>query len=178
MPDADTARTAALRSAVAFHAAVGDLDLRLGVASDQTIAAGELAVRNTAETFLAWLRGPTAIRLTPGQVTSQTTGQPTGSAPEGDTVQIHDDEQFTLAVDTKDAKGFETADQVDWSVDDENVVTVEVSDDGRTATVIAGSPGSAVVTVTDGTLTATEAVDVVAAGTATISIAEGEVTKQ
>jgi len=174
----DPARAAALQAAVEFHASVGDLDLRCGVDAGQTIGAGQISVLDTAERFLTWLRGPAHMTLIAGPITNQTTGLPTGTTPEGDTVQLHDDEQFDLSVDTKDAKGFETQDVIDWSVDDESVATLTVSDDGRSATVVAGNPGSAVVTVSDGVLSATEAVDVVAAGTATITLVEGAVSKQ
>lgn len=175
----DPDRAPALQAAVAFHAAVGDLTEQLGVDAAVTIAAGETAVRNTAEVFLAWLKGTVSLTLIAGPITDQQSGLPTGTpTTQGGTVQLHDNEQFDLTVDTKDAKGFETPDQVTWTVDDETVATVVVSDDTRTATIVAGNPGSAVVTVTDGTLTATEAVDVVPGGTALISLTEGPVTTQ
>lgn len=176
VPDAD--RTTALTAAVAFHAAVDDLGLRVGVDGAETVRLDEIAVLNTAETFLAWLRGPASIHLLAGAVLDQTTGLPTGTLIEGDSVQIHDNEQFDLTVDTKDAKGFETQDQVTWSSSDETVAALVVAEDTRTATVVAGTPGSAVITVSDGALSVTEAVDVVPAGTATIAVVEGPVTAQ
>jgi hypothetical protein len=176
MPDSD--RVAALKVAFGLHEAAGDLRLRCGEDRAVTIARDETAIRDSAEVFLAWLRGTVRIRLYAGSATDQTTGQPTGTPTEGVPVQIHDNEQFTLTVDTKDAKGFETPDAVTWTSSDETVATITVSDDTRTATIVAGSPGSAVVTVTDGELSATEAVDVVPAGTATISVVEGPVTAQ
>lgn len=182
----DPIRAAALQAAVAFHGSVGDLDLRLGVASDETIAAGELAVLDTAERFLTWLRGPARLIVTVGVVVDQTTGLPTGTPiPQGAPVQIHDNEQYDLTVSFEDAKGFATTDTdpVSWTSSDETVATVAVSPDTLTGTVVAGNPGSAVVTVevtlADGTvLTATEAVDVVPAGAATINLAEGPVSVQ
>ena len=93
-------------------------------------------------------------------------------------MQIHDNEQFTLSAVTTDAKGFPTTDPLTWTVDNDTVATLTVSDDTQSCTVVAGVPGSCVVTVTDGTLTATEAVDVVAAGTALISLQEGPVEPQ
>ena len=109
----DPARAAALQAAVEFHASVGDLDLRCGVDAGQTIGAGQISVLDTAERFLTWLRGPAHMTLIAGPITNQTTGLPTGTTPEGDTVQLHDDEQFDLSVDTKDAKGFETQDVIE-----------------------------------------------------------------
>lgn len=93
-------------------------------------------------------------------------------------MQIHDNEQFTLAAVAADAKGFAVADALTWTVDDSTVASLIVADDGQSVTVVAGNPGSAIVTVTDGTLTATEAVDVVAGDVALITLTEGPVTPQ
>jgi hypothetical protein len=168
------AREQALRAALDLHRASLDRPGTIGDAED--------AVRATAETFTAWLLGTTRIRLTRSPITSQTTGQPAGQAPEGATVQIHDDETFTLTVNTRDARGFETADTIDWAVDNGDVLSLQISDDSRSCRVVAGTPGSAVVTVTDTAidpqLSATEAVDVVPGGTATITLTEGPVEKQ
>jgi hypothetical protein len=132
----------------------------------------------TADTFLTWLIGVVRIRLTAGPVVDQATGLPTGTTLGGIPVQIHDNEQFTLTADPQDSKGVDLADALTWTSSDESVVTLAVSDDTHTATVVAGMPGSAVVTVSDGTLTATEAVDVVPGGVATITVTEGPVEKQ
>lgn len=178
------AREHALRAALELHLGIdGELTLQPGVDKRATIAAVEDDIRSTAETFAAWLLGTTSIRLTRGPITKQ---QPPGlfaaPNPEGVPVQIHDDEKFTLTVHTQDAKGFETSDAIDWTADNTDVVTLQVSDDGRSCTVVAGNPGSAVITVTDTStdpqLSATEAVDVVAGGTATITLTEGPVEKQ
>jgi len=132
----------------------------------------------TAETFAAWLRGTVSIHLVRGQVVDEATGLPTGTTNGGTAMQIHDNEQFTLTAVTEDAKGFPTTDPLTWSVDNADAVSLVVSDDTQSCTVVAGNPGSAVVTVTDGTLTATEAVDVVPAGTALITLSEGPVSEQ
>jgi hypothetical protein len=138
-----------------------------------------------AERIEAWLdrTAPAAsLHFTFGPVLRQGTGQPTGTTiPEGaHLMQLHDDEQVTLTVQAKDAKGFDVADTgLTWTVDNDTVASIEVSDDGESCTILAGVPGSTVVTVTDGAaITATKAVDVVPGGVATITIAEGEVTKQ
>jgi hypothetical protein len=182
----DQDRTTALNGAVAFHTAVDDLGLSLGVDATQTIAHDEQAVLNTAETFLAWLRGPASIHLLAGTVLDQSTGLPTGTPISvGGTVQIHDNEQFTLAIEFDDAKGFPTSDTdpATWTVADDSVASLTVSDDTLTCTVVAGAPGSTTVNVSvtlgDGTvLSANEAVDVLAAGAATITLTEGPVTVQ
>lgn len=176
----DVARAAALSAAVDFHAAVGDLGLRLGVSAADTIAADEIAVLDTAERFLLWLRGPAHLTLSAGPVTDQTSGLPTGTPiHEGvPAVQIHDNEQFDVTVIAEDAKGFATADTVTFVSSDESVFTVVAGADPMTSTVVAGVPGSAVLTVSDGTLSATLAVDVVPAGAATIALSEGPVSVQ
>jgi len=181
---ASTLRQAALDASQRLHAQIeGEFALRPGVDRNETTLDAEFDIRSTAETFYAWLNGTTHLSLERGPVTKQTPGSPAGTTlNEESTVQIHDDEQFTLSVHTTDAKGFETSDQIDWAVDNTDAVTLQVSDDGRSCTVVAGQPGSAVITVTDSAtdpvLSATEAVDVVAGGTATITLTEGDVTKQ
>lgn len=148
-------RIAALQAASALH------NKRGGCAHE---------VLESAQEFYAWVSQRTPVRLTmsAGPATPQT------GATEGDHVQIHDDEQFTLTLAETDSKGQPvTTDTITWSVADESVATLQVSDDTYSATVVAGNPGSTVVTVTDGTLTATEAVDVVAGAAALITLSEG-----
>lgn len=188
MPLTDRAsalRQAALDASLRLHDQIeGEFALLPGVSRNETTLDAEFDIRSTAETFYAWLNGTTRIRLEHSQVVNQSLADvfinPTFT--EEYTVQIHDDEQFTLTVHTVDAKGFETSDTIDWTVDNTDVVTLTVSDDGRSCTVVAGAPGSAVITVTDTAtdpqLSATEAVDVVPGGTATITLTEGDVSKQ
>jgi hypothetical protein len=109
VPDAN--RTTALTAAVAFHAQVGDLGLLVGEDAGVTLTRGETMVRDTAEVFLAWLRGPAHINLLAGAVLDQKTGFPTGTpTSQGENMQIHDNEKFDLTLDFKDAKGFDTQD--------------------------------------------------------------------
>jgi hypothetical protein len=64
------------------------------------------------------------------------------------------------------------------------VATVQAGADGVTYTIVAGNPGSTVITFDAGTddngnqVTATEAVDVVAGNVATIKLTEGAATPQ
>jgi hypothetical protein len=107
------------------------------------------------------------------------TGHPRRTTYEGDAVQIKDNEQFPITVDPQDSKGFDvTGDQVSYTVDNAAVVTLQPSDDGLSCNIVAGAPGSAVVTVAVGDASATEAVDVVPGDVATITISEGTVTTQ
>jgi hypothetical protein len=73
-----------------------------------------------------------------------------------------------------DAKGQPvTTDTLTWTVADPTVATLQVSADTYSAVVVAGNVGSTVVTLTDGTLTATEAVDVIAGTATAIVLNEG-----
>lgn len=177
-------RIEALGASLELHAQIeGEFALRRGVARNETTLDAEFDIRSTAETLYAWLNGTTRMVVTYGAVQKQT-GVFAGpiTFTEENTVQLHDDEKFTLSVRTVDAKGFDTADAITWDVDDTAVVTLNVSEDGRSCEVLAGQPGSAVITVTDAAtdpvLSATEAVDVVPGGTATITLTEGDVSKQ
>lgn len=111
---------------------------------------------------------PASLVLTTGPVTTQ--GAPN--------MQIHDNEQFDIKVDAVDSKGVPTADTFTTTVDNAAVVTLVVGADSKTFTIIAGLPGSAIITITDGTLSVTEAVDVVAGAVAKISVTEGPVSVQ
>lgn len=134
-----------------------------------------------AEDIVQWVakRTPATIRIvTIGDVTTQ---DPQEDAP----MQIHDNEQFDVTVEVDDAKGFAIqGDQVSVTSADETVATVLAGADGVTYTIVAGNPGSTVVTFDAGTdangnqVTVTEAVDVVAGGVATIKLTEGTAVPQ
>lgn len=174
-------RVAALQAAVETHVSLGSLMLCPGVDRAETIARAEREIRATAENFLAWLQGTVRLRLTPGPIRDQTTGAPTGTpTPEGASMQLHDNEKVTYTADTEDAKGIDTAEQVEWTIDNGDVASLNVSGDTRTCEVVAGVPGSATLTATIPALglSATEAIDVVPGGTATIRLEAGEVSEQ
>jgi hypothetical protein len=130
-------------------------------------------VITTAETLFAWLVGPAFLDITVGQIVDQTTKAPTGTTHTGGTMQLHDNEQCQLTVSEADAKGVALQDTLTWAVADSTVATLAVAGDTQSATLVAGLPGSTVVTVTDGALSATLAVDVVPGTVTTISIAAG-----
>jgi hypothetical protein len=127
---------------------------------------GERDVFTVADEYFAWISKRTPIRMTvtAGPVTPQTEEIP---------MQIHDNEQFTLSVTEQDAKGFPVIDAVEWTVSDPTVVSLVVADDKQSALVVAGNPGSAVITLTDGTLSVTEAVDVIPGTATAIVVTEG-----
>lgn len=95
-------------------------------------------------------------------------------------MQLNTGQKVAYTVDTEDASGYDTTEAVEWLIEDENVATLTVSDDGRSATVVSGAPGSTVLTarVTGLDLEVTEAIDIVPAGTATIKLVAGEVEEE
>lgn len=175
----DETRAVALKQAIELNEQVGERRAWCHPSATKEVLAD-------AEVFLAWLRGPTVFKLVAGPVFSQTTGQPTGFTPiEGVPVQIHDDEKFDLTLVETDSKGQPTTSATPpvWTSSDEAVVPVNVSADGMTFSVVAGTVGSAIVQVDvtkdDGSvISVTEAVDVVAGGVALVSLTEGPVSKQ
>lgn len=166
-------RTAALDAAVRLH---GQPQLLPGVAASSTYALVESHVLATADRFAGWLGGTTSIRLTPGPIVNETSGLPDPHQGEQMT-QLNTGQQFTVECDTEDAAGFDTTETIEWSIDNDAVATLRVSDDTRKCVVVSGAPGSAVLTASlPGLgLSATLAVDVVPAGTATIELVAGDV---
>jgi hypothetical protein len=145
----------------------------------QSVALGgaDEAILHRALQFARFLQGadPVALALHVGPARRQnTTVRTFGSRKEATMAQLHDDEQFDVSVEAKDSKGFDVPDTFTATIDDESVATVTSGEDGRTFTVVAGNPGSAVLTVTDGTLSATLAVDVVPGSVALINLTAGE----
>lgn len=141
-------------------------------------------VRSTATVLFNWLSGPVAMLLTIGPVFDQVTGLLTGKTVGGPVAQLRDSEQFTLSVDVADAKGASISDQpgidddVQWTIDNSDVASLQVSDDSRQCTVVAGTVGSGVLTVTLGELFATLAVDVIPGDAAKLTINEGAIEPQ
>lgn len=133
-------------------------------------------VLNTADIFLAWLEKPIRISINVGNILDQKSGKPTGNKYGGSGImQLHDNEKVDLTVTETDAKGVALKDTLTWTSDnaDGTIITLQVSNDTQTCTVVAGVPGSAVVTVTDGTLSATLAVDVIPGTATAIQIVPG-----
>jgi hypothetical protein len=168
-------RAAALAAAIDTHQLVGDLAMRWGDDREDAADHARLAVRRTADLYAAWIDGTTRVRLIPGLVVDEASGAPAGAFTHGDTMaQLNTGQKFDVTADTEDAAGYDTAETIEWSISDEAVATLQVSEDTKTCTVVSGAPGSAVLTATlpnmDPPLSATLAVDVVPAGTATINL--------
>lgn len=167
------------QSPVRLHA----LELAVGLAAVDRLAADEIV--SLANDFYKWITGPASVTMTMGPIRLQDTKESTGRNATAMT-QIHDNEEFDIELSAADAKGAavgddpsSTADDPTFTSSDPNVFTYAVDPaNPRKATVVAGLPGSAVGTVTLGSVTATHAVDVVPAGVATVSLAEGTVRTQ
>lgn len=133
-------------------------------------------VQALAAQFGALIEGR-RLTVTTGALTyKQASADPPRPTPitAGGTVQIKDSEQFSISVEVDDAKGFVVSgDQITYSASDDTVVSLQPSADGLSCLIVGGAPGSTVVTVSDGTISATEAVDVVAGDAATFKITEG-----
>jgi hypothetical protein len=90
---------------------------------------------------------------------------------------LKDSQQVDYNIEADDAKGQAvSADTFSASVDNPSVVTI--NQEGSKFTAVAGTPGSAVVTFTDGTRSVTEAIDVVPGDVATIKVTPGTPTDQ
>jgi hypothetical protein len=124
-----------------------------------------------------YLTTPWAIKIKVGLVVDQETGEPINPQPTGAEMQLRTNEQVTYTITALDSKGY-VVDTVDFSGEIDNGDVAAITDNGNTFLVVAGAPGSAVITFTDGTLTATEALDVVPGDVATISVVAGAAEEQ
>lgn len=124
-----------------------------------------------------YLTTPWAVRVRCGLVTEQDTGEVIDPQPTGAQMQLSDTQQVTYTITALDAKGYEV-DTVDFSCSIDNPDVASVTDNGNDFLVVAGNPGSAVLSFTDGTLTATEALDVVPGSVATVRVQAGEPQEQ
>lgn len=134
----------------------------------------------SAEHIYRWVskRTPAMIRIV---AVGDVTKQPKKGTP---MAQLHDDEQFDITVSATDAKGFQlSGEALTVTSADETVATVQDQGNG-VYLIVAGNPGSTIVTFDAGQddegndVSATEAVDVVPGGVATIALTEGTPTPQ
>lgn len=137
-------------------------------------------VLDYARLFLGWVSGA-RLRLTVDPIT-YTQGNPALSQAtrfSGGNVQLTDTQQVSLAVEPEDSKGIATSDSLTWSTADSTVVSLQPSADTLSCLCVAGNPGlGVVVTVTDGTISATESFDVVAGAAASLVITPGTPVEQ
>ncbi|GIH26049.1 hypothetical protein Aph01nite_43590 [Acrocarpospora phusangensis] len=170
------ARAAAVTAAVQLHAALGLPPLQTGVCACGAIRLAERRVRHTADVLAAFIVGTTVIRLKPVVIVEEATSTSINPPEGATTMQMNTGQKFFVEVDTEDASGFDTHETIEWGISDEAVATLQISEDTQSAWVVSGAPGSAVLTasIPNLNLSATLAVDVVPAGTATIEIAASE----
>ena len=161
MTDVNAARLEGLRLAVELHAAH---DQPWQPFEQQPLPERVLA---TAGQFANWLLArPHRLRLTVAPFTFPEghpgPGVPTKHQGDGMSVTMSDSEQVTYAVAAEDSKGFPVSDTITWSSDDAGaVLTVTPSADGLSCDFAAVAPGSATITASDGTLSASDLITVV-----------------
>jgi hypothetical protein len=134
------------------------------------------AVLAAASRFLAWVTSA-RLTLTTAPLTWEQ-GSPSISTPTqytaGGKVQLTDTQQVVLSVEPEDSKGQATSDTLTWSSSDTTVISLQPAADTLSCLCVAGVPGTGVtVTVTDGTLSASDNFDVVAGAAASLVITEG-----
>jgi hypothetical protein len=99
------------------------------------------------------------------------------TTPVTNAVSMTDIQQVTLTVMAEDSKGQPVADAgLTWSVDNGDVVSLQPSADGTSCLCVAGIPGTANVTVSDGSsppLTASEALTVTSSAATQLVVTAG-----
>jgi hypothetical protein len=155
---------------------------------------GDAAIRDLARTVAILTnlfeftldRGfATALRITPSAPVDQSTGARSPLITKDGVMQLTDTQQVDLVVEPEDSKGNPTADTLTWGAalnggDASSAVTLSVSTDTLTCTVIAGSPAvGVVVTATDpNNISGSISVDVVAGTAASLVITPGTPVEQ
>ena len=137
-------------------------------------------VTAVATIFYQWLEGPAFLLVTVDPMTfdqAAPEGPGTPTVRKGTNVQLTDLQQVTLSVGEVDSKGQPVTDQLVWSVDAGDVISLVPSADTQSCLCVAGTDGTAVVTVTDNSvsppLTASDTITVVSSAATSLVIAEG-----
>lgn len=137
-------------------------------------------VTAVAQVYYRWLEGPAVLFLAVDPMTfdqAAPDGPGTPTIRKGTNVQLTDLQQVTLSVAEQDSKGQPVSDQLAWSVDNGAVIAVTPSADTLSCLCVAGTDGTAVVTVTDNSvnppLTASDSITVVSSAATSLVIAEG-----
>jgi len=168
-------RQIALQQAAAYTAAIQAPDWPPDPLHHATL------VTQIADVFWQWLTTAVYLELTVAAVTaSQHGGASSPTVYNGGThmATLTDTQQVSLSVAEADAAGQPvTSDTLVWTVDNPAVITLTVSADTYSAEAVAGTPGDAVITVTDSSntaLTGTAALTVVSGAATTLLITEGD----
>lgn len=137
-------------------------------------------VTTVATLYYQWLEGPAVLFLTVDPITfdqAAPDGPGTPTIRKGSIVQLNDLQQVTLSVAEVDSKGQPVADQLVWSVDNGDVISLVPSADTLSCLCVAGVDGTAVVTVADNSvnppLTASDTITVVSSAATSLVIGEG-----
>ena len=137
-------------------------------------------VTAVATLYYQWLEGPAVLFLTIDPTTfdqAAPEGPGTPTVRKGSTVQLTDLQQVTLSVAEQDSKGQPVSDSLVWSVDQPAVISLVPSADTQSCLCVAGVDGTAVVTVTDNSvtppLTASDTLTVVSSAATSLVINEG-----
>lgn len=172
--DIDRARSEALALAVELHAAI---DISLTPFDQQPSAE---RVLDTAGLFTRWLtERPHRLHLRPAPFTFQQPAYPgpavhTKTGDHGMSVSMTDSEEVTYTCEPEDSKGVAVSDTLTWSSDDNGaVLTLTPSADTLSCLFAAVAPGTANISVTDGTLSGTDVITVTAGGVATLVLTPG-----
>lgn len=161
--------------------------LRLAVALWEDRPSSELArdVECTALAFARLLTAPPArLVLRPAPTTFEQ-GPPGPGVPTRFTggnsmsVTMTDAQEVSYACEPEDSKGFAVSDALTWSEDSAGAVVVAApAADGLSCVFTAVAPGTATVSVTDGTLSASDLITVTAGAVASLVLTPGAVTDQ
>ena len=137
-------------------------------------------VTAVATIYYRWLEGPAVLFMTVDpttfdQAAPEGPGQPT--IRKGNIVQLTDLQQVVLSISEQDSKGQPVSDQLAWSVDNGDVISLVPSADTQSCLCVAGVDGTATVTVTDNSvsppLTASDTITVVSSAATSLVISEG-----
>jgi hypothetical protein len=151
------------------------------VAPDGGLPAAQAGdVTYVAGVYYRWLEGPAVLFVTVDPTTfdqAAPEGPGTPTIRKGTTVQLTDLQQVPLSVAEQDSKGQPVTDQLTWSVDQPTVISLVPSADTQSCLCVAGVDGTAIVTVTDNSvtppLTGTSTITVVSSAAASLVINEG-----
>jgi hypothetical protein len=173
--NADRARLVGLKLATELHAAIG-----LPISNYGPVESISACVLETAGEFARWLTEPPhRLRLHPAPFTFQQPDYPgpavrTKTGDHGMSVTMTDSEEVTYACEPEDSKGVAVSDTLTWSSDDGGaVLTLTPSEDTLSCLFAAVAPGTANISVTDGTLSGTDVITVTAGPVATLVLTPG-----
>ena len=137
-------------------------------------------VTTVATVYYRWLEGPAVLFLAVDPTTfdqAAPEGPGTPTVMKGSAMQLTDIQQVTLSVAEVDSKNQPVSDTLTWSVDQPGVIAITPSADTQSCLCVAGTDGTAVVTVTDSSvdppLTASDTLTVVSSAATSLVISEG-----